>query len=119
MACRCSQWFPKHYRCPPVNNPIDCKPSPTLQTVKLRSTTHGISRDEGSPSSDAYAVRAWGETVVAVLADGAGAGEPAREAARRAVRSLVENYEARPRTWSPQRALREFTQLVNRTLYQE
>lgn len=87
--------------------------------MKLRSTTHGIAREEGSPSSDAFAVRAWGETVVAVLADGAGAGEPAREAARRAVRSLMENYEARPRTWSPERALREFTQLVNRTLYQE
>ncbi|MEZ0277468.1 MAG: bifunctional protein-serine/threonine kinase/phosphatase [Roseimicrobium sp.] len=87
--------------------------------MKLRSTTHGIAREEGTPSSDAFGVRAWGETVVAVLADGAGPGEPAREAAQRAVRSLLENYEARPRTWSPQRALSEFTQLLNRTLYQE
>jgi serine/threonine protein phosphatase PrpC len=87
--------------------------------VKLRSTTHGIPREEGKPSSDAFAVRAWGETVVAVLADGAGSGAPAREAAQRAVRSLIENYEARPRTWSPRRALTEFTQLLNRMLYQE
>ena len=87
--------------------------------MKLRSTTHGIAREEGTPSSDAFGVRAWGETVIAVLADGAGMGEPAREAAQRAVRSLLENYEARPRTWSPQRALSEFTQLLNRTLYQE
>jgi serine/threonine protein kinase len=87
--------------------------------MKLRSTTHGIAREEGTPSSDAFAVRTWGETVVAVLADGAGSGEPAREAARRAVRSMIENYEARPRTWSPPRALREFTQLLNRALYQE
>ncbi|RBP47639.1 serine/threonine protein phosphatase PrpC [Roseimicrobium gellanilyticum] len=87
--------------------------------MKLRSTTHGIAREEGTPSSDAFGVRTWGETVMAVLADGAGMGEPAREAAQRAVRSLLENYEARPRTWSPQRALTEFTQLLNRTLYQE
>lgn len=80
---------------------------------------HGIAREEGTSSSDAFAVRTWGETVVAVLADGAGTGEPAREAAQRAVRSLIENYQARPRTWTPQRALCEFTQLLNRTLYQE
>lgn len=90
-----------------------------LHPLKLRSTTHGIACEEGTPSSDAFAVRAWGETVVAVLADGAGAGEPAREAAHRAVRSLIDNYEARPRSWSPRRALCEFTQLLNRTLYQE
>lgn len=75
--------------------------------------------EEGKPSSDAFAVRAWDETVIAVLADGAGSGEPAREAANRAVQSLIENYQARPRSWSPQRALTEFTSLLNRTFYHE
>lgn len=75
--------------------------------------------EEGYPSSDAFAVKSWGETVVAVLADGAGTSEPAREAAQRAVQSLLENYPARPRSWSPPRALEEFTKLLNRTLYQE
>ena len=87
--------------------------------MKLHSTAHGIAREEGSPSADAFAVKSWGETVVAVLADGAGAGEPAREAAHRAVKSFVENYEARPRSWSPSHALSEFARLLNRSLYQE
>lgn len=87
--------------------------------MKIRATTYGLAWKDDKPSSDAFAVRSWGETVVAVLADGAGAGEPAREAARRTVNSLIENYEARPRSWSPRRALAEFAQLANRTLYQE
>jgi serine/threonine protein kinase len=87
--------------------------------MKIYPTAYGIARVEGSPSADAFAVKSWGETVIAVLADGAGTGEPAREAARRAVQSFVENYEARPKSWPPRRALAEFTSLLNRTFYQE
>ncbi len=87
--------------------------------MKVRTTSHGIACEEGKPSSDAFAVRAWDQTVMAVLSDGAGTGLPAREAAQRAVTSLMENYIARPRNWSPQRALMEFTRLLNRTLFQE
>lgn len=87
--------------------------------MKIRSTAYGIPYEEGKPSSDAFAVRESGQTVVAVLCDGAGTGAPAREAAERAVRSVTENYWAKPRSWQPQRALSEFTHLINRTLHQE
>lgn len=87
--------------------------------MKIRTTSYGIASEEGRTTSDAFAVRAWDQTVIAVLCDGAGTGQPAREAARRAVDSLIEHYGARPRTWAPERALLEFTQLLNRTFYQE
>lgn len=87
--------------------------------MKVLSTSFGLPRNEGDPSSDAFAVRAWDQTVIAVLCDGAGTGTPAREAARRAVSTLIENYSARPRSWDPPRALTEFTRLLNRSLYQE
>ena len=87
--------------------------------MKIRSTAHGIPFEEGKPSSDVFAVRESGQTVVAVLCDGAGTGAPAREAAERAVRSVTENYWAKPRSWQPQRALTEFTHLINRTLHEE
>ena len=87
--------------------------------MKIRSTAYGIAYQEGHPSSDVFAVRESGQTVVAVLCDGAGTGAPAREAAERAFRSVTENYWAKPRSWEPQRALREFTCLINRTLHQE
>lgn len=87
--------------------------------MKIRTTTHGIASEEGSDSSDAFAVRAWDQTLIAVLSDGAGAGAPARRAAQHAVASLIEHYSARPRTWGPQRALLEFTRMLNRSLFQE
>ena len=86
--------------------------------MKIRSTAYGIPFAEGSPSADVFAVRQSGDTV-AVLCDGAGTGAPAREAAERAVRSVTENYWAKPRSWKPGRALSEFTRVINRTLHQE
>lgn len=87
--------------------------------MKVLTTSHGIAREEGIPSSDAFDVRAWDETIIAVLSDGAGSGEPAREAALRAVSSLIEHYSARPRSWSPQQALTTFARILNQSLYQE
>jgi hypothetical protein len=64
-------------------------------------------------------VKSWGETVIAVVADGVGAALAGKEASKRAVRSLVSNYAERPRTWSPQKSLAEFTRLLNQRLYQD
>ncbi len=87
--------------------------------MKVQATSYGLPRDEGGVSSDAFAVRVWDQTVMAVLCDGAGTGAPAREAAQRAVASLVEQYSARPRSWGPAQALAEFTALLNLSFYQE
>ena len=64
-------------------------------------------------------MKAWDETVIAVLADGAGAARSGKEASSRIVESLISNYAARPVSWSPERALTEFTRLINRTLHHE
>ncbi len=87
--------------------------------MKIHSTSHGIARDGNAVSADAFAVRAWDETVIAVLCDGAGAGAPAREAAQRAVAMFADQYRARPQAWKPERALLEFTRLINGSLFQE
>lgn len=87
--------------------------------MKILTSSFGIAREEGTPSSDAFDVRMGDQTVIAVLSDGAGSGDAAREAAQRAVRSLIEHYSARPRSWSPQQALNTFARVLNRALYQE
>ncbi|HYR58149.1 MAG TPA: bifunctional protein-serine/threonine kinase/phosphatase, partial [Chthoniobacteraceae bacterium] len=87
--------------------------------MKVNLTTFGLPQNEREGSDDAFAAKAWGETVIAVLADGTGAAHRGREASARIVESLVSNYEARPMSWSPQKALAEFTRLINRTLHQE
>ncbi|HEY1048635.1 MAG TPA: protein phosphatase 2C domain-containing protein [Prosthecobacter sp.] len=87
--------------------------------MKILTSSYGMAREEGVPSSDAFDVRVWDQTVIAVLCDGAGSGKPAREAAHRAVSSLIEHYSARPRAWSPQQALGTFARILNSTFYQE
>src|SRR5947207_956 len=87
--------------------------------MKVHLTSFGLPHSEASESHDAFAVKSWDETVIAVLADGAGSSSIAREASQRAVRSFVSHYETRPRSWAPPRALAEFTRLINRTLHQD
>lgn len=87
--------------------------------MKVNLTTYGLPKSADAESEDAFGAKAWGETVIAVLADGAGGALKGRDASSRIVKSLVSNYEARPAGWSPQKALSEFTKLLNRTLHQE
>ena len=87
--------------------------------MRVHSTSFGLPHSEHTESHDAFAVKAWDESVLAVLADGAGSAETAREAAQRAVRSFVNHYETRPRGWSAPKALAEFARIINHTLHQE
>jgi len=85
--------------------------------MKVHPSSFGVAHIEGGVSHDVFAVKTWGETAIAVLADGAGSSAAAKEAAERAVRALVSNYETRPRSWTPPRALSEFTRHLNRALH--
>lgn len=87
--------------------------------MKVNATSFGCPRSEKEPSQDAFAVKAWGETLIAVLADGAGGASAGREASVRIVESMVSNYTVRPKSWGPQKALTEFLRLVNHRLYQD
>ena len=87
--------------------------------MKISHTSFGLAKSDRAESDDAFAVKSWDETVIAVLADGAGAALDAREAATRIVKSLMSNYAVRPASWTPQRALSEFTKIINHTLHHE
>jgi serine/threonine protein phosphatase PrpC len=87
--------------------------------MKVRMTTYGLARTGKTVSEDAFAGQVWDGLVVAALADGVGSAQGAREAADRIVHSLIHHYAARPRSWSPERALDEFAQSINRSLREE
>ena len=87
--------------------------------MKAVLTTHGVAREAASENQDAAGAEIWNDAIIAVVADGVGSAEMGGEAARRVVASTLQNFKARPRTWSLQKALEEFTRLANRTLYQE
>ena len=87
--------------------------------MKIRHTSHALPRDEGRPSSDAVSVTLWNSGFLATLADGAGTHPAAREAAEKAVSMIATHYRSHPLGWTPGKALRETTRLINRTLWNE
>ena len=87
--------------------------------MKIHTTSFGLARSAKNESQDFFDTKTWGETVIAVVADGVGTALEAREASSRIVKTIISNYAARPKTWSPEKALVEFAKLINRTLYQE
>jgi serine/threonine protein phosphatase PrpC len=70
-------------------------------------------------SDDAFAHRQHGGIHVAAVADGIGSARAGGEAAARATRRFVDNFEARPSNWPVDRALMEFAQQINRQLCEE
>src|SRR5688500_11181872 len=91
----------------------------SLGGVKAEITSFSSARKAGEPNQDACGAECWNDAVIAVVADGVGSAELAGEAATRVVSATMQNFRARPRTWSLPRALEEFTRLINRTLHQE
>ncbi len=91
--------------------------------MKVHATHHILSHAEGPKAlercADACAVRVMDETVVAVLADGAGQSPAAREAARKIVSTLMAQVPARPAGWAPDRALCELAGTLNGALHAE
>lgn len=87
--------------------------------MNIPASGHALPRRAGAACDDAWCLRQRGDTLVAALADGIGSSREGGAAARRAVEMLVDYCLARPRAWSPRRALAEFSAQINRHLHSE
>ncbi|MEO5961561.1 MAG: bifunctional protein-serine/threonine kinase/phosphatase [Opitutaceae bacterium] len=87
--------------------------------MNVQSSGHAVPRTEGAACDDAWMLRERGDALVAALADGIGSSREGGAAAHRAVEMLADYCLARPRAWSPRRALAEFSAQINRHLYSE
>lgn len=87
--------------------------------MALHVTSASVPRTGHDRCDDAFAHREYGDVFVAAVADGVGSARAGGEAAQSATRRLVDNFEARPASWSVDRTLAEFTALINRQLCEE
>ena len=67
--------------------------------MKVQITSFGLASAPEGESEDAWAAELWNDAVIAVVADGAGRAEFAREAAQRIVASTINNFKARDCAW--------------------
>ncbi len=87
--------------------------------MQLHVSGCALAGQEGRDCDDAWATREREGVIVAALADGISGCRRGGVAAQRAVDMMVEYCLARPRAWSPRRALGEFTVQINRQLFRE
>ncbi len=87
--------------------------------MKLQITAHGAARSDRTSSEDAVRHEIRSDLAIVAIADGLGSAKHGGEAAQRAVNMLVDYYLARPKAWSPRRALTEFVHQINRIFFQE
>lgn len=87
--------------------------------MHIHLSGHAVARQESGRCEDAWAGRERDGVIVAAVADGIGSSREGAVAARRAVDMLVDYCLTRPRTWSPRRALSEFTAQINHQLNSE
>lgn len=87
--------------------------------MQIHLSGHAVARQKGGRCEDAWAGRERDGVIVAALADGIGTAHEGAVAAERAVAMLVDYCLARPRAWSPRRALAEFTTQINHQLHIE
>lgn len=87
--------------------------------MKVNLSSFGVPLSPEQESQDAFAVQAWNNQIIGVIADGVGNSQGAREAADKLVKSIIDHFQSRPANWSVSKSLEEFTRLLNRALYQE
>lgn len=87
--------------------------------MSLHVTTASIPGTGRTRSDDAVAHRRHGAVHVAAVADGIGSVQAGGEAAERATRRFVDNFETRPAGWTVDRALMEFATQINQQLCEE
>jgi serine/threonine protein phosphatase PrpC len=87
--------------------------------MKVHGTMHGVAREPGRTTQDAFRMQQRDGTLIAALADGLGAARQGGAAAQRAVEMMTDYFIGRPRAWSARRALTEFAAQINRVFFQE
>jgi serine/threonine protein phosphatase PrpC len=88
-------------------------------TMGLHITTASIPGRGRTQSDDAFSHRLHNGIHIAAVADGIGSVQAGGEAAARATRRFVDNFETRPTGWTVERTLLEFASQINQQLCEE
>ena len=68
---------------------------------------------------DYLEVKKFDDLIVAVLCDGVGSAEAGREAAKRSVKYLINNFKNRIKSWPLEKTIKTFITSINKILYNE
>ncbi len=90
-----------------------------MQKKQFIFNAFGLAKGKELVSDDFYAVQTYEDATIAVMCDGVGSAHRGREASRRIVNNLVNNFKNRPQSWSIEKSLETFIRNINTILYRE
>ncbi len=90
-----------------------------MQKKQFIFNAFGLAKGKELVSDDFYAVKTYEDATIAVMCDGVGSAHRGREASRRIVNNLVNNFKNRPQSWSIEKSLETFIRNINTILYRE
>lgn len=90
-----------------------------MSLSNIKTSAFSLAKRDELVGDDAYEVKTLKDTTIAVLCDGVGSALEGRNAAKRVVNSLINNFQLRPKTWSIEKSIKHFTASINTILYKE
>lgn len=86
---------------------------------QFKTSSFGLAKGKNLVSDDFFSVQVYEDIAIAVMCDGVGSAHKGREASRRIVNYLVNNFKNRPCSWSIKKSLDTFIKNINTILYRE
>ena len=85
----------------------------------LRFSAFSLAKGKELVGEDFYDVKLFDDVLVAVVCDGVGSAKEGANAAKRAVKHIMQNFKNRPLSWSIEKSIKKFIASINAILYQE
>ncbi len=85
----------------------------------LRFSAFSLAKGKELVGEDFYDVKLFDDVLVAVVCDGVGSAKEGANAAKRAVKHIMQNFKNRPLSWSIEKSIKKFIASINTILYQE
>ncbi len=86
---------------------------------KTKLSGFSLAKGKDLTGDDAYEIKSFNDTTIAVLCDGVGSADMGAEAARRVCNFMVTNLKNRPTSWNNEKSITSFIRSINSILYQE
>ena len=83
----------------------------------IKTSGFSLAKRKELTGDDFYEIKQYDDITIAVLCDGVGSAQEGALAAKKATLHIINNFKNIPRTWSIEKAIKEFIKSINSILY--
>ena len=90
-----------------------------MHNSDIKISGFSLAKGKELTGDDFYDFKSLGTLSIAVVCDGVGSADEGAEAAKRVTKYLINNFKARPKSWSIEKSIISFIKSINSILYKE